>query len=44
MRERWHGAIAKAMSGVPAAIVERQLADFNKADRAYGAGVQKALK
>mgnify|MGYP002861047257 CR=1 FL=1 len=43
-RERLHKAIAKAMTGVPAIIVERQLAHFKKADPAYGEGVKKALK
>jgi catalase len=36
-------AIAGAMAGVPKEIVERQLGHFDKADRAYGAGVRKAL-
>ena len=31
--------IAAAMDGVPAEIVERQLAHFTKADPAYGRGV-----
>ena len=35
--------IAEAMHGVPGAIVERQLAHFDKADRAYGAGVRSAI-
>ena len=35
--------IAEAMHGVPANIVERQLAHFDKADKAYGAGVRKAI-
>jgi catalase len=42
-RARLHQAIAKAMTGVPAAIVERQLAHFAKADPAYGDGVRKFL-
>jgi catalase len=36
--------IAQAMSGVPAEIVQRQLAHFVSADPAYGAGVAKALR
>ncbi|KZD12622.1 catalase [Oceanibaculum pacificum] len=35
--------IAGAMDGVPQAIIDRQLAHFDKADPAYGAGVRKAL-
>ena len=35
--------IAAAMAGVPKEIVQRQLAHFDRADRAYGAGVRKAL-
>jgi catalase len=35
--------IAAAMQGVPREIIERQLAHFDKADLAYGAGVRKAL-
>ena len=42
-RQRLFSNIATAMSGVPAFIVERQLAHFDKADPAYGAGVRKAL-
>jgi catalase len=38
------GNIAAAMSGVPENIIRRQLAHFQKADPAYGAGVAKALK
>jgi len=36
--------IASAMNGVPAFIVERQLAHFEKADPAYGEGVRQALE
>ncbi|MGO1119349.1 catalase [Rhodovibrionaceae bacterium A322] len=36
-------AIAGAMAGVPDAIIARQLAHFDKADPAYGAGIAKAL-
>ncbi|TCV97209.1 catalase [Luteibacter rhizovicinus] len=35
--------IAAAMQGVPAAIVERQMGHFTKADPAYAEGVRKAL-
>jgi catalase len=42
-RNRLHHAIAGAMSGVPKEIVERQLAHFAKADKAYAEGVKKAL-
>ncbi|MEJ0092267.1 MAG: catalase [Methylocella sp.] len=35
--------IADAMNGVPLFIIDRQLAHFDKADRAYGAGVRAAL-
>jgi catalase len=42
-RQRLFANIAAAMQGVPAAIVERQLAHFAKADPAYGAGVAAAL-
>jgi catalase len=35
--------LAEAMQGVPREIVERQLAHFDKADPAYGAGVRAAL-
>lgn len=35
--------IAAAMQGVPSDIVDRQLAHFDKADKAYGDGVRKAL-
>jgi catalase len=43
-RQRLFSNIATAMSGVPAFIVERQLALFDKADAAYEAGARKALK
>ncbi|MBN2492417.1 MAG: catalase, partial [Planctomycetes bacterium] len=42
-RKRLHAALARAMQGVPAEIVERQLEHFAKADPAYAAGVKKAL-
>jgi catalase len=42
-RNRLFSNIATAMSGVPQFIVERQLAHFDKADPAYGAGVRTAL-
>lgn len=35
--------IAGSMHGVPQAIIDRQLAHFDKADPAYGAGVRAAL-
>jgi catalase len=35
--------IARAMQGVPEAIVRRQVAHFAKADPAYGSGVAKGL-
>jgi catalase len=43
-RQRLHTAIAGAMQGVPAEIIERQLGHFEKADPAYAEGVRKALK
>ena len=43
-RHRLFANIAAAMQGVPAEIVERQLAHFRAADPAYGAGVEAALK
>ncbi len=43
-KQRLHQAIAGAMKGVPAGIVERQLAHFAKADPAYAEGVRAALK
>ena len=42
-RERLHKAIAGAMDGVPREIVERQLAHFTRADKAYAEGVKNAL-
>jgi catalase len=42
-RQRLFSNIATAMSGVPQFIVARQLAHFDKADPAYGAGVRAAL-
>jgi catalase len=42
-RERLYAAIAGAMRGVPAEIVERQLKHFEQADPAYAEGVGKAL-
>jgi catalase len=42
-RQRLFSNIATAMTGVPDFIVERQLAHFDKADPAYGAGVRAAL-
>ncbi len=35
--------IAAAMTGVPQFIIDRQLAHFDMADKAYGEGVRKAL-
>ena len=35
--------LAAAMQGVPAFIVERQLAHLNRIDPAYGDGVRSAL-
>jgi catalase len=43
-KQRLHQAIAGTMKGVPAEIVERQLAHFAKADPAYAEGVRAALK
>ena len=40
-RERLMDNIAAAMGGVPAYIIERQVAHFAKCDPAYGAGVAK---
>jgi len=42
-QERLFANIAAAMEGVPLEIVERQLAHFNRADPAYGAGVARKL-
>ncbi len=35
--------LAAAMQGVPQEIIDRQLAHFDKADPAYGAGIREAL-
>jgi Catalase len=43
-RARLCSNIAETMGGVPQAIVDRQLAHFDQADPAYGAGVREALK
>lgn len=43
-QERLFTNIAGAMEGVPEFIIRRQLEHFRKADPAYAAGVQKALK
>ncbi|MCL4234530.1 MAG: catalase [Deltaproteobacteria bacterium] len=43
-RDRLHRALAGAMRGVPEAIIERQLAHFEKADPAYAAGIRAARK
>ncbi|MBN8929217.1 MAG: catalase [Rhodospirillales bacterium 69-11] len=42
-RQRLFANIAASMQGVPAEIVERQIAHFTKADPAYGAGVRAAV-
>ncbi|MGI9332569.1 MAG: catalase [Gammaproteobacteria bacterium] len=42
-RERLMDNIARAMQGVPANILERQVAHFSKADPAYGTGVAKRV-
>lgn len=42
-KARLFRTIADAMAGVPAAIVERQLAHFAKADPSYAEGVARAL-
>ncbi|MDF1654863.1 MAG: catalase [Coxiellaceae bacterium] len=42
-KQRLFGNIAAAMQGVPQAIVDRQLAHFEKIDPAYAAGVKDAL-
>ncbi len=42
-RQRLFGNIAAAMQGVPADIVQVQLAHFRKIDPAYAAGVERAL-
>ncbi|HEY0282112.1 MAG TPA: catalase-related domain-containing protein, partial [Rhizomicrobium sp.] len=43
-KQRLFSNIADAMAGVPQAIVERQLALFDKVHPDYGAGVRAALK
>jgi catalase len=43
-QQRLFGNIAASIQGVPQAVVERQLALFDKVDPAYGAGVRAALK
>lgn len=43
-RQRLFDNIAAAMQGVPEHIQRRQIAHFTKADPAYGAGVEKALR
>jgi catalase len=43
-KKRLFSNIAAAMAGVPDAIVERQLALFDKVHPDYGAGVRAALK
>jgi len=43
-RGRLHHAMAGAMTGVPEAIIERQLGHLAKADKEYAEGVRKALK
>ncbi|NNG05478.1 MAG: catalase [Inquilinus sp.] len=42
-RNRLFANIADAMQGVPAAIVDRQLALFDQVDPVYGAGIRGAL-
>ncbi len=42
-KNRLFESIAGEMEGVPKDIIERQLSLFDKADKAYGAGVRKAL-
>ncbi len=43
-RERLFDNVAAAMQGVPAEIVARQVEHFRRADPAYGAGVEAALR
>ncbi len=43
-KQQLFGNIAEAMQGVPREIIDRQLAHFDRADPAYGAGVRDALK
>ncbi len=42
-KERLYANIAEAMAGVPGAIVDRQLALFDRVHPDYGAGVRRAL-
>ena len=42
-KQRLFSNIAQAIQGVPPAIIDKQLAHFDKADPAYGNGVRKAL-
>jgi len=42
-KQRLFQNIAASIGGVPQAIIDRQLAHFDKADPAYGAGVRAAL-
>jgi catalase len=42
-KQRLFQNIAASIGGVPQAIIDRQLAHFDKADPAYGAGVRRAL-
>ena len=42
-KQRLFANIAEAMQGVPAEIVQRQLAEFHKVDPAYAGGVARAL-
>lgn len=42
-KQRLFQNIAASIGGVPQAIIDRQLAHFDKADPAYGAGVRTAL-
>ncbi|RXZ45410.1 catalase [Crenobacter cavernae] len=42
-QERLFGNIARSLSGARPEVQERQLAHFDKADPAYGAGVRRAL-
>ncbi len=43
-KARLYSNIAAAMTGVPKAILERQLAHFDKIDKAYGDGIRAKLK
>ncbi len=42
-KQRLFSNIAQAMQGVPPAIIDKQLAHFDKADLAYGNGVRRAF-